>query len=458
PLGEVAHQIARAGGAGFKSGVIVVKGGAYFGYVSPGAILSALEAENTRRAHQLRRAGAKVEALSREASAARQGGQRTLARFGHEVRTPLTAMLGHTERLLRQEMTPEARKSLDVLVRASESLAALVTRSIEAGQLGSDAAPASPVPFAPKDLAEELIELWRPRAEAAGLTLTAAVDRALPARLVGDAPRIRQVLGNLISNAVKYTASGSVAVELSGLAREEGQIDLEARVLDRGPGIAAGDIERLFQPFERLGRGAGRPVEGAGLGLNISASLASAMGGNLHYTPRPGGGSIFCLRLPLERVGPRLAAEAPARPQKPTRATIKLGAILLIEDHAASRALIESALSSAGWRVDTVSTLAEARRCIDQTPYQAILCDYFLRDGQGDVLIKMLRGHDNPNRDALCLAVTADASEARRRHCLAAGFVGVIVKPIREADLVITLADYIAAASSDPRGASAISA
>ncbi|MEL6568783.1 MAG: ATP-binding protein [Pseudomonadota bacterium] len=444
PLGEVAHHLAADGAKGFQHGVIVRQAGAYYGYVTATSLTVALSAENTRRAHQMRSASEKLKTMGRQLARERRDGGLSLARLGHEVRTPLTAMLGHTERLLRKDLVPEARQSLDVIARSTESLADLVSRSVEAGRVRSGDIVPKIAPFSTSQLAQDLAALWQPRAEEKGLAFDVSVSSALPTRLEGDAVRIQQILGNLISNAIKYTESGAVHFSLEGLAREEGQVAFSACVADTGRGISETERERLFEPFQRLQSAGGE--QGVGLGLSISLGLARAMGGDLTYCDAAEGGSVFRLALPLRRAGPRLATEGVPKTARPTRSAFKLGDILLVEDHAASQALIESTLGNAGWRVDTVATLAQARRRVDHKPYQAILCDYFLRDGQGDVLIKMLRGHPGPNSETLCLAVTADSSEARKRHCLAAGFAGVIAKPIRGPELITTLADFISAA------------
>ncbi|MEM9738893.1 MAG: ATP-binding protein [Pseudomonadota bacterium] len=443
PLGEVAHQLSRSGGKGFAQGVVISQAGAYFGFVTALSLSMGLSAENTRRAQQMRTASQKLKSMGQQLAVERRNGGLMLARLGHEVRTPLTAMLGHAERLQRRDMDPESRQSLDVIARASESLADLVSRSVDAGHIKVGDLEIESVPFSPTQLATELCELWEPRAEEKDLAFDMTVSGALPSRLEGDLGRIRQILGNLISNAIKYTPSGAVHFTLDGAPREEGQFAFTACVADTGPGVPEAQTARLFEPFQRLD--ARSCEEGAGLGLNISRGLAHAMGGDLVYSQSEHGGSVFKLSLPLRRAGPRLATQTPVKSVRPSHAAFQLGDILLIEDHAASQALIENTLGSAGWQVDTVATLAQARRRIDQKPYQAILCDYFLRDGQGDVLIKMLRGHAGVNRDTLCLAVTADSSDARRRHCLAAGFAGVIVKPIRGPDLITTLVDFITA-------------
>ena len=446
PLGLIARNSAMSGGKAFRQGVIVTHGGAYYGFVTPAAFLRELTHENTRRAHQLKLAAKKIEGLRSAEARAETAGHEALSRLAHEVRTPLTALLGHAEQLARSGLPQEQRKHADVLVRSSEALADLVTRSVEAGRAGASAVEISTTPLSLRRLAGELETLWRTPAEARGLSFELDIPRNLPDRVAGDGARIRQVLSNLLSNAIKYTRAGGVTLALSSREGEEGQLEIRFSVADTGAGIPAEHAAKLFQPFQRL---PGAETEtGAGLGLSIARGLAQAMGGSLTHAPNPGGGSVFELKLALEPAGPRLAVQA-GRPQRQRHITFQLGTILLIEDHPASQAVIQSTLKSAGWRVDTVDTLVQADRRAAHAPYQAILCDYHLRDGTGDIFLRRLRSMPGPNRSTLCLAVTADASEARRQHCLASGFTGVITKPIRSLDLVTELADYIAADTAE---------
>ena len=443
PIGQVARMVADAGGKGFRRGVLVTHGGAYYGYVPPAALTRELTAENTRRAHQLKLAARKIEGLRSAETRAEKTGHEALSRLAHEVRTPLTALLGHAELLARADIPQALRHHADVLMRSSEALADLVTRSIEAGQAGAGAIEFAAAPFSLRAVAAELEALWRAPAEAKGLAFRLDVPRQLPDRAVGDASRLRQVLSNLLSNAVKYTRKGEIGLSLSACEREEGQLGICFRVHDTGPGISPEHAAKLFQPFQRL---PGAETErGTGLGLNIARGLAEAMGGSLTYSSNPGGGSAFEFRVQLKSAGPRLAVRGPAGGTRRQRhITFQLGTILLIEDHPASQAVIQSTLKSAGWKVDTVDTLTQADYRAGHVRYQAILCDYHLRDGTGDLFLRRLRAMPGPNRNTLCLAVTADASEARRQHCLAVGFTGVITKPIRSLDLVTELADYIA--------------
>lgn len=449
PLGLVARMIADGSGKGFSQGIIVTHGGAYYGYVLPATLARELSAENTRRARQMQLAARKVEALREAQARSDKAGHEALARLGHEVRTPLTALLGHAERLTRTDLPAHLRKHADILVKSSEGLAELVSRSIEAGRLGAGAVQLQDAPLSLRAMAGELEALWRPSAEDKGLALDIAVLRGVPDRVMGDKLHLRQILCNLLSNAIKYTTYGGISLSVAASEREEGQFALSFSVTDTGPGIAQEQAARLFQPFQRFA--GSDEAAGTGLGLNIARNLAEAMGGSLSYAPAPGGGSAFTLKLVLQTAGPRLAAEGAGPSPRARHITFQLGTILLIEDHPASQAVIRSTLKSAGWRVDTVDTLVQARRRAGHMPYQAILCDYYLRDGTGDLFLSRLREMPGPNRHTLCLAVTADASEARRQSCLAAGFAGVITKPIRGPELVTQLADYIASAA-DIRG------
>lgn len=436
PLGKVASDLSAADQMRGLAGIAVISDGAYVGFVPAAVFLDALASENKTRARMLVAARRKLEAQTDALAVARRQEAVSLARLGHEVRTPLTAILGHAERLSRKDITSDAREHANTIARASEALAELVNRAVEAGRAAQTEANTS-TPFSLKAMLADQVALWTPAAEEKQLSLELDYGRSAPERIEGDETRLRQIVANLLSNAIKYTDSGQVTLSVGGEAHGDA-IALTLSVADTGIGIAPGHVGELFTPFTRFSENR----DGTGLGLHVTDALVTSMGGVIDFAPRQGGGSVFTVSLSVLRAGPRLASEG-ERPERPRRMAFELGDILLVEDHGASQALIEDALKSAGWQVDTVATLAQARRRADHKPYQAILCDFHLADGSGDLLLKALRAGAGPNRDTLCLVVTADASAARRQYCVGIGFAGVIAKPIREGDLITRLIDHI---------------
>lgn len=431
PAGRTALRLAQAGSEVLASGLIVTRDGAYAGLVGGARLAEVL----VRRTH----AGAAPASADPDRATAR-----FVAALGHEVRTPLTAMLGHAERLAHADLPGELRGSACTLAEASADLACLADQFVAAGQARLGALTARPEAVCLRELADRLERLWHDQAARRGLGLHMRVLGRRGERLELDRTRLGQILDNLVSNALKYTAYGSVSVELE-LAEQADRERLIARVADTGPGLPAGREAQPFAPQQTGAQPAGAD-EGGGFGLYLAQAFARSMSGTLSYKRRPDGGSVFTLDLPVRAAGPRLATQAPAA--GPRQAAFRLGRVLLVEDHPASASLVVDMLSDGGWQVDLAACLSEARACLSTTAYQAIVCDIHLPDGTGDTLAGLLRRQPGPNRWAPMLALTADASPDRREACSVAGFADLITKPISAGDLITRLADCIAASEA----------
>ena len=445
PIGQVATRLGSQAPHDISLGVFVVLHGAFLGHVPSAALFSAVAEENAQRARQMYLAAGKLRHQASKLSDMRSDHAGTLAALAHEIRTPLTAMLGHAD-LLRNEigLPKEAREPARLLADASQALSDLLDRTLTASKAAGGELQIDLKPTQLRDIIDPIASLWAPKATSKGLDFKVKIKRGTADRMQLDQVRVGQIVNNLVSNALKFTSAGQVFVtaetENSG---EDGR--LLVTVTDTGPGIAEADKESLFKPFQRLG--ADGHVEGSGLGLHVAHTLATAMGGTLDYAARDGGGSEFKLCLPAPICAPRLAAASPS--QKPrSRGAFELGRILVVEDHAASRALIERTLTSAGWSVDIVHTLSQARRRIDHMAYQTVLCDIHLPDGSGETLVRHVRSANGVNRVTPVLAITADTGPERQARCRAAGFTGFIGKPFRPADLITRLADEISMASA----------
>ena len=438
-LARLCHmQSGSAANRVFRDGLIVTERGQYRGYVPSEAIGRALAGETTARVRALHQLREQTTRLQRDADDHQRAQIGHLAALGHEIRTPLTVMLGHADRLASiSELPGPARDSARQLAEAAHSLSQLANDFVEAGEVGLSAVRINTSACAVRDLATTLIELWRPAALARDLELKLSVARRVPERLLIDPARIQQILGNLLSNAIKHTHFGVIELSFDWEGdAENGSLVIQVR--DTGPGLSPAAAERLFQPFARA---EDRSDIGTGLGLYISHTLAQRMEGELSYAPGTEGGSIFTLHLPATAARPRLAVQAPMERR---RGAFDLGTVLIVDDHDSSRWLIAKALSEAGWQVEEATSLEQARQKADQTPYQAILCDLHLQDGDGETLARDLRAGFGANWDGLLLALSADGRAARREACLDAGFDGFMAKPIRAGELVTQLADFIA--------------
>lgn len=313
-----------------------------------------------------------------------------LMRTSHEIRNPINGILGLCELLRRSALDESQRELLQGLSGAAESLQALAQDLLDQGRLEQGQLRLNPEPHSLRDLLESLQILFAPRAEEAGLSLRCQVAPGVADQIWVDSLRLRQVLTNLLSNALKFVHQGGVQVSVRQSERPaaEGYARLRFSVRDTGPGIAENDQKRLFEPFVR-GLSGQRLSGGIGLGLSISRDLVALMGGTLELESRLGEGSSFAFELELlladsvdETVG--ALAESGLFREASLRA-------LVIDDDPVNRLLLETQLSSLGFRVDVFATGMEAVRAVESTEYSIVLIDYELPDIRGDALVRQLR-------------------------------------------------------------------
>ncbi|MEZ6012089.1 MAG: ATP-binding protein [Hyphomonas sp.] len=423
-------------------GLIVMEDGVYRGLVSPTRLLSVIADENATRARTLGQAARRMEAAKAKLSSAARERADFLAFLGHEIRTPLTGILGVADLLQDSVTGGEPKRLARTISESGHHLERLLNDLLDLSRLEAGKMPLHVASFDLHEFAAEARDVWQPRTAGKRVDLRIGVDDAAP-RIEADALRLRQILFNLMSNALKFTERGHVDVRLATL-EAAGSLRLQMTVSDTGCGISDEDKARLFEAFEQANAATAHTHGGSGLGLAIAKSLAKAMGGTISLADNPEGGSIFTVDLPVQKAGPRLiASAAPAKTVRPLVGKFELGRILVAEDHAASALVITEALRAAGWEVDHAPSAAVALDYVFDVPYQAILTDIHLPDETGDTILRVLRSRPGPNADVPVLAVTADLTDQRRAACKGAGFIALIEKPIRPRALVATLADIL---------------
>jgi PAS domain S-box-containing protein len=390
---------------------------------------------------EMRRAMAAAEAAS-------QAKSQFLANMSHEIRTPMTSILGFTELLMRGEVAENDRCSfLQIVQRNGQCLLQLINdildlSKIEAGNIRIEPASCSPV-----ILVEEVVALMRLRAEEKNLTLEAHCLYPLPATIRTDAVRVRQVLVNLVGNAVKFTQRGGVQVSVSFSPVPTPRIHFT--VTDTGIGISTEGLAKLFHPFTQVDASLTRQQGGSGLGLAISQRLAEMLGGSIDVRSQPGFGSTFTLSIDA---GPLDSVEMLHAPPHPTPQTIAphavatlQGRVLLVEDSVDSQELLKFVLTGLGLSVDVADTGREALTMIaasaaDCRLYDLILLDIQMPGMSGYETATKLRsiGWNRP-----IVALTAHAMVGDREKCLAAGCDDYLPKPVSHSVLVAAIQRHL---------------
>ena len=390
------------------------------------AYVLALVAERTATLHQTMD---DLETARAGADAANRAKSEFLSRMSHELRTPLNAVLGFAQVLELGDLTGPQQQSVTQITKGGQHLLELINDVLDISRIETGNLALSSEPVLVSDVVADVLELIEPLAAQQGIRCSAVPTDGAPIYVLADRQRLKQILLNLLGNAVKYNnAGGSVTISYDQPREETVRIN----VTDTGPGIPADRREQLFEPFERLGAEQTN-IEGAGIGLALSRRLAEAMNGVLDVDATDGEGSTFWIELrqtegPVERHQRTTRAAPIAPPQVPPGS--RLHTVLYIEDNLANVNLIEHVLD---YRRDIhLITAMQGRLGIElalQHRPELILLDLHLPDISGETVLAELRANVT-TATAPIIVLTADATERQHARLLAAGATGYLTKPI----------------------------
>ena len=383
-----------------------------------------------------------------DAEAANVAKSEFLANMSHEIRTPLNGVLGLADALANMDLTPQQSEIVGMIVSSGKALTAILSDVLDLAKAEAGQLQLQPEPFSLSETIGSSSYLFETAARSKGLDFRVVIDAGQTDRLIGDPLRIRQIVSNLISNAVKFTDRGQVVVHARATPAGHGQADLEVVVRDTGPGFSEEVRSRLFSRFEQGDGSITRKFGGTGLGLSIVGALAEMMGGDISCAATPGKGATFTFRAPLQIA----EAAAPAQAEETTTPALhseRRLRVLLAEDHLVNQKVVQLMLGSHADIVIAADGEQAVKAFLDQGPFDVVLMDTQMPVMDGITATRQIRAAEPPgSRRTPIVSLTANAMAHQVEACRAAGADFHLAKPITSQGLMAVIDSALDAADA----------